>query len=437
MTRGLAATAFLLVLTFGVPAATGAATTQAADPAVAALVAQLDADDWQVRDAAVAKLVAKGDAVRPAMADAAAHAASPEVRSRAAGVIAKLNQIAAERPTRVTLHMANANPRAVFGELSKQAGLPLPLWPEQLWTPQFPGQVKTISVDADAKPFWDVMADVCGAAGVYPHTMGGNEADFTLMQGGAANLSGPRSAVDPQFTVVALSAGRMRQVGYTTNAFAGGSDNMQFCLFADPKVRVLSAAMTATLTEARDEHGRSIAVPPQPGAQQQMNPFAHGHVFEFNTTLALPAGGYTRASVLRGQIRVVVPTRVEHLVIEDVGHHVGASASAGGCAVRVQSCTVDEHNLSYQLALTTPAAKNMRQQQSQSLSAGLRLVDAAGHTVCAGVGCYESDGVLVCQNNYGTSDVIRQPLRLIWDAPAGVRDVDVPFAFHDLPLPTP
>ena len=414
-----------------------AAVPPATAPDVSALIVQLDADDWRARDAAAEQLVAIGEPVRPAMADAADHAASPEVRSRAAGVIAKLNQAAAERPTRVTLHMSNANPRDVFAELSKQAGVPMPVWPEQLWTPQFPGNVKAISVDADAKPFWDVMAQVCSMTGVYPHTMGGNEADFTLMQGGAANLSGPRSAVDPRFIVVAQSAERMRQVGYTANAFAGGSDNVQFCLFVDPKVRVLSAAMAAKLTDATDEHGRSIAGPPQPGAGQQMNPFAHGHVFDFNATLSLPAGGYTRAAVLQGRVRVVVPTRVEHLVIEDVGHHVGASASIGDCGMRVQSCTVGGHNLSYQLALSTPVTRSMRQQQYQGLAAGVQLVDAAGHILCTGGGCFEANNALMCQNNWGTSELIHQPVRLVWDAPAAIKTVDVKFEFHDLPLPQP
>ena len=78
-------------------------TAPAANAATAALIPQLDADDWRARDAAVAALVARGETVRPAVVDAAA-------------------------PTTVTVAMADADARDVLAAVSRQTGVSIRTW---------------------------------------------------------------------------------------------------------------------------------------------------------------------------------------------------------------------------------------------------------------------------------------------------------------------
>ena len=419
------------------PAATMPTTGPAVAADVAAMIAGLDADDFRDRDAAAAKLVARGDAVRPAVADAAAHADSPEVRARSAGVIATLDRLAAERPTAVTLHMADASPRDVIAALAKQGGMPLPVWPEQLWTPRFGGAIPRVTVDADGRPFWDVVADVCDKAGVCPRLMGPG-GDVVLMQGSAGSLRCPRSVTPGRFLVVATGVQRMRSLTFGPNQpQPQASDAIRFALFADPKVPVLSAEMAPTLTEAVDDRGRSLVPPTDAGWRRQPNPFAGGHMIDFSAPLTLPDGGYRQIARLKGTLRLVVPSRVERVEVADVSSNAPSTHRAGPYTVRVEYCQVNDRVLICRAAVVT--ANEAEAAAVEHAVSGIRFEDANGQTITSrggGPGMHRGDRVDVMANAVA-ADPIRLPVKLVWDAPVGPKEVEVAFEFHDLPLPQP
>ena len=430
MTRSVVATVVFLVLNARVAAAAGPATTRAADPDVAALVVQLDADDWQARDAAAAKLVAKGDAVRPVMADAAAHAASPEVRSRAAGVIAKLDQLAAERPTRVTLHYANANPRDAFAGLAKQAGVPIRIWPDYLWTGRF-GATPKVTIDFTDKPFWPAMDELCKQAGARPQRMGNGE-ELTIMEGsGQSPLAGRQSAAG-RFTIVAKSYQRQRSVDYADGQ-TNGNDSISFVALLDPKVRLASSSPSfVQLAAATDDKGNSM-VPDAGTSPEQING-GGGPMAEFQVEVRPAGAGATKVATLRGTLKAAVIVKSERMVIDDLGHAGPVTRVVGPYTVELKQAKVTDREVSYTLVVQTPGGG-----RGEMSHRDFRLEDAAGQPISGSGGTSSTgmNGQRTFESHLMTSEAIHGPVRLVWDVTTQTKVLTVPFEFHDLPLPPP
>ena len=242
----------LLVLACSVRPTTAVLPTTAPD--ASALIARLDADDWHARDAAAEQLVAIGESVRPAVVDAADHAASPEVRSRAAGVIERLNQVAAERPTLVSLRVTAGDPRDALTALAKQAEMPIRFWPDDGWASRRGPPVTPNLVE---RPFWPAVLEVCRQAQVGP--LGVDKQRVTTFGGRPTAtdlLAGPQVLAGPWLLVPKPVVPRgmpPQQAG----AQGPEGNPLPLWLFVDPKLRV-AGAPTVELTVAQDERGWSL-----------------------------------------------------------------------------------------------------------------------------------------------------------------------------------
>ena len=440
---------------------TGPATAPAADLAVTGLIKQLDADDWQARDAAVAALVARGDAVRPAVADAAAHADSPEVRSRAAGVIAQLDQLRADRPTTVSLHVANANPRDVFAELGRQAGVRFAYLPDMLFQPQF-GPAPKVTLDLTDRPFWSAVDEVCKQAGARATTFnqtGG--ADLTIMAGaGDPLLTGPVSD-QGRLVMVAQTYDRARQISYADGT-SSGSDTVTLLALIDPKLRLSEPSQPlATVTVATDDKGASLVTTPtavaaaaglvrrgrgRPVPMRMMNAAAFarsvgrgytgaGPMRQLTVDLKPPSAGATKVAVLKGTVALSVVGRSETMTVDDAAHAGHVVRTVGRFVVDVDKVAVTDHGVSYTLSVRstdgTPVPSPLPE---------VRLEDAAGHPIGGYTGSRssDSDGTrtrLTAELN--TTTPVTGPVRLLWTVATQTRTVTLPFEIHDLALPTP
>jgi hypothetical protein len=398
-------------------------------PDVAALIQQLDADDWQARDAAAEQLVAKGDAVRPAMADAAAHSASPEVRSRAAGVIAKLNQLAAERPTTITLHLTDANPREVFAAIARQAGISIRIWPDHLWTGQF-GVAPKVTMDLQDRPFWEALSEACRRSGSRPERMGFDE-DLTIMEGrGTDPLAGPRCDAG-RFTLVAQSFSRQRQINYADGQTNGG-DMLSMVALLDPKLRLAhGSGVLVQLDAATDDKGNSL-LPAQAATPQELMGSRGGPMLDLSVALGPVPATATRIASLRGQLSAAVVARSERMTIEDIARAGQVTRRVGSYTVELQKAEVGERNVSYTVLIRSTGMG------MPSLAArDLRLEDADGQPLRGGGGSSTSgfNGQLKCDMQVRTAEPIHGPVRLVWDVVTQTKTVKVPFEFHDLKLP--
>ena len=417
------------------PSTAPAATTQPLDAGTAARVTQLDSDDWHARQQAEDQLVAQGETVRDAMrAVMADRSRSEEIRSRAAAVIARLDQAAANAPTLITLKTDRGNPRDVLNELARQAHTTLTYMPENLWGPQFPVAPK-VTVDLHDEPFWSAVSQVCKQANARVQPNGAMNA-LMVMQGnfGGDMMDGPQS-VNGLFTVTAVSATLNRQVSFLPNArlaFNNARDEIRFALFADPKVHLIQADALAVLTQADDDKGHSMLAPTDARA------FFRGRLYGFGGTfsarLQYPSDGYTKLAKIKGSLHVTIADRTERLELADVSQSLNKPHPLGDWVVQVQQFQASESAGS--LRLHVQYGGNDPSPVLRSLQ-DIRLSDAAGATLVNGLGGnMVGNGSIDCQSNFQLPQPIVLPVKLTWDVVTQSKSESVPFSFTDLPMPT-
>src|SRR5690348_15403952 len=178
--------------------------------------------------------------------------------------------------TPITLKMESVHPRDVLEELSKQTGVTIQVWPEQLWNQNNGrnGPPTSVTIDVDQKPFWEAMEEVCTQTNLYPVNMGNNDA-LTLQWRGGGNASGPFGkkpvSASENGTVVATQIQR----SHTINFDADDPKPTRTCGiyiegFVDPRLRIASYSGQPTIEKAEDENGNSI-LPAQQEHNRSMN----------------------------------------------------------------------------------------------------------------------------------------------------------------------
>ena len=416
-------------------ASTTAPSTQPLDSAAAARVAQLDSDDWHTRQQAEDQLVAQGESVRSQMRGVMADASrSEETRSRAAAVIARLDQAAANSPTLITLNAVRENPREVLDELARQAHTTLTYMPDSLWGPQFPVAPK-VTLELHGEPFWSAISQVCKQANARVQPNGSMNA-LMVMSGnfGGDLMDGPQST-NGLFTVTAVSASLNRQVSFNPNArggFNNARDEIRFALFADPKVRLIEADSMAVLTQADDDKGRSMLPPPE------AQPFFRNRLFGFGGTfsarLQYPNDGYSKLTRLKGSLHVMMADRTERLELPDVSQSLNKPHSVVGWTVRIDRFETNDSGGALRMHVQFPDGNpNPLLRALQDV----RLTDASGMMLVNGVGgnLLNNGNAMDCQTSFNVGKPVVLPVKLTWDVVTQSKAVAVPFTFTDLPMP--
>jgi hypothetical protein len=419
---------------------TRSTTTASTLPAISAaehsMIDALNADDWRARQSAEDGLIGMGPGIRPAMI-ALRTSGTPEQRTRAEAILAKLDIAAANSPTLITLHFKEANPREVFAAIAKQADIEISIWPEDLWTKANAGQKSTITIDMDQQPFWNAIAEICRVSGGRVTRMGGPEdQNLTIQPGNVGEdwFSGPRS-VDGQFIVLPQQFARNRTVTFAPAVSTASSDIMQFRILVDPKANLLRSGPQMILSEAQDDKGNSLLTKNVVQFGDYPNP---GLWFDLPAAVAYADDGATKLKSLEGHLFVTIAKRMEHLDLPDVKAAVGQAKSIGKWTLTVQACQIGSRDGSITVSITAPE-RNFPADEVYSLMRRIKLVDASGRTINFGAGFGGSgDGLNYPGNqSFTTNEPIQPPVHLKWNVPVAVEEKRILFHFTDLPLPTP
>ena len=506
------------------PATRAAATQLATPPEVAALLKNLAADTWATRERAQRDLVALGPTVRPFVEQLAATASDAEARTRAAAVLRALEREAKFGETRVTLHYKNAEPKAVMDDLSRQAGgeafsyQPPPDPWKQLQQNVAEKDRMKVTADADRQPFWPTVLRVAAAAGVQPAAGGyGNRAGPTFQWSGQINPgagggNNANNANAPEFVpptptcftgpfmvqAVAANYQLYRNVNFANNAGNGGNESLslQLQVYAEPKLRVLTAAQIPTVSEAVDGTGKSLLPAGQNqgvyfqqvngwgwSANVQLDPagFGAAEVGAANANAGANAGGANANAgganppaggrvlkTLKGTLQITVATGTRTLSVPNLLGAVGQSFALGGYQVAVvkaerkdgptptpqrarrgpnnpNNAAPPEGPANYLISLritgTGPDGTAAAQDpQLRQLGQSIEVRDADGSPLNqAGYNLDTTDQELQLDLTFrtgpGNGYDAGPPATLVWDIPTGSEPMDVPFEFHDLPLP--
>ena len=441
-------------------APTTSATTRPTPPDVAALIRQLDADDWHDRDAAAGRLFAVGEPARQAVADAAARSDSPEVRSRAAGVIARLDQADVNRPTLVTVHGDAGSPLAIFDAIASAGHVQFNYWPPRLQGGR-PVPGRGVPVDLVNRPFWEAFDLACAATGcgIDPNLSRHNGSGPTIRADAGRRLLLPGTVVAGPLTIAPREAdGRFaafdrRRAGAGVVDGDGGGVTLGLLVLVDPKLSTLpDAPPTITITEAVDDQKQSLAAkpnaPPAGGparaamamARRQQRAAAMARdglnnalMHDVSVELAAPAAAAQRVARLRGTVTVRVIDRSDTVAFDRAEQANHEQRTIGPYRVTLKHCDIDEDGVSY--TVTVRAADGGEMPPAVPT---FRLEDADGRPIDDGNGGggSMSDGRRVTlERRAQPRGPVRTPARLVCTAVTATRDVTVPFEMRDLPLP--
>ena len=431
------------------------------------LLKQLASDEWPVRMAAQNRLAALGELAEARLKRAASESDDAEVRARSE---AALHQIAENRmsgPTLITMNVFNVNPQIAFGEIARQVGTEFKPQNPSLWTPQMP----PVTLDVRREPLWEVIRRVreqCGLD-VEPGPTG-----WTVVQVPPGQDKAP-TFTSGAFRVRATRIARSYAVDLTTGGLAQNEFVVQLLLQAEPKLKISGAAPAAKLEAAEDENKLSLLPGAGPGAAAGVAPAVGPGVPPAVAAMAMqnaalvrarpdmgmrqdafawplaarleypPQGAGKRIARLKGSAACSVIVRTETIEVPDLLNAANVTQEAGGTSLTVRSCRKVGEQYEVLLTVSGDAVAAgpqvfMQRGPRASNQGMIRLVEGTGRELV------QQGMPRISSMNNGRMDLtikfaaqaplmVASPLKLMWQVPAEVREVDVPFEFIDLPLP--
>ncbi len=137
----------------------------------------------------------------------------------------------------ITLHLKNASPGQVLGEICRQANAQIRLNPPNLWsTHEWPAA----DIDIEDQPFWTAMKTLCKTWNLSPQN---NGMDREMVIGeGACTMFGKWSSVSGPFLVSAtyIHTNNSRDLNQPANVTR--NCNVQIMVCPEPKMRVLQGS---------------------------------------------------------------------------------------------------------------------------------------------------------------------------------------------------
>ena len=446
--------AVLIAVAASAVAAGPPATTSVADGGTTALVRQLGADDEADRSAAQRQLVDLGVSANDALRRAAETDADPEVRSRAASALAEIADREASGPTLITLHVHGAAAADVLATLGERAHADIA---HSFFDPA--GAPPVVTIDADRRPFWDVMADVCGQTGLCPLADDPDRRTVRLVNADRNWITAAPHAVVGPFWVGVTSVYRMSSVDLAGPAVADDHFLARLMVLAEPKLVVTQVSPLA-VREATDNAGHSLAPPGRAGGGAARPAASRLPARTVEARLVYPADHPgTRIATLAGDLTVTLAQGARRFEADDVLGRPTVTRPVPGVHVRVAAAKLSPDDL-YQVTVECVREGLADAPWSAMVNrvADVSVEDAAGHalsplgwTTDAGNGrsTFKATGLFSGGNPPG-DPMLNQalaaagaklppaagpPRRVVWAVADRFKVVTVPVAFHDLPMP--
>ena len=317
------------LLAAGVFATAGTAQPPAASPSgeFAALVAQLAADDFQVRERAGAALLKAGESAIPDLKAALAKAGEPEATRRLAVLVERLESARLGEPRRVTLKVERKAAKEVFAELARQTGYKFTFNANGNGNGNSAIDKALVTFDWRGTPFLQALDGLCDALQVNSNvTDPGGEVN--VFEGDQVN---PHVAYAGPFRLVVtnVNSNRNVQVGGLSrrNPLARQPDyvNLNFMVHGEPKA-CLCAIGQPTALRATDELKNSLALgvapqsddtPPDASAEVPVPTF-RSHTGSASLTLARVArqAEFVKDCRVKMSVAVLAETRPEIVVLD-------------------------------------------------------------------------------------------------------------------------
>lgn len=270
------------------------------DPAIAALVADLGSDDYQIREEAGKKLAKMGEKALPDLRRALDTSENLEVSRRLTVLVRKLDYDRLVNPKRVTLKVKDKSAKEIMDVIAKQTGYKIEY---------NGGGDQKYSFDFENVAFWPAMDQVATAAGLSVNP-GYDDDSIHLYQ---QNSQSPWVSYSGPFRLVANNISTSKNIqlsNLSPNGFGNRGQeyiNFSFQIFSEPKNPILGV-MPVELISSEDETGASL-VPPKDANNRVSHYYNQGyrsHNASGYLNLVRGAKDATTIKQMKGRVGIVL-----------------------------------------------------------------------------------------------------------------------------------
>ncbi len=399
----------------------------AVEPSAEKLIRDLTAADWAQRQQAEDALVLIGMPAVSAINAALAGSTDFEQRDRLQSALARIGREQLLTATRVTIKRRFDRPADAFEALAKAVGVAV----------EFDGpaaeararEQADIDLDLNDRPWLESLTETIARSNV----------NARLDDGRILLLSAPPQAIRRPTHIagaVSVSADNARRRLATDLATGNTTASLLVRLAAmcEPKVKFKHTSARLVVHKMLDQDGGSILGDAQRAVQlQRESAGRYLCTLSFNAAHNPPSA----ISLIEGEIVGEVVTRITEARIDDLAALPQTLETPAG-PVEVVSLT--RSGRSWSLVIQFNRDTNLQQTLSNDLSAdsrdGLRILDQNGQAMQAHLsGQNMNQASIDATLTITTSRAESQPASLVWGLASQTRDVRIPFALRDLPLP--
>jgi hypothetical protein len=342
------------------------------------------------------------------------------------------------QPALVTLHLDSMPPADAVAEFTKKTGVAVQFWPQNMFEQNYGpnGPPSSISVSVDNQPLWVALDAICAESHLQPTIIGQGENITLQFTGGKyVPLSKRPASVNANSTIVIESIQRTNSVSFQSDPpQENHSCGISLSAYIDPRIHPLSQH-GATVDTAVDESGKSIAVQQN---QQGINygPAVMWKIDNIFVPLDYDPQQSHKLADFKGSIQVNVVSASEKLEIADLQNAQDTQQAVAGMSVAVHDIKAEGNNISVKITLRQDDMdKQTWSQIPQTIFHDVKFLTADGKTLSTGGGGGGGGNKLeYTMNSNGPSDGDK-PVKMVFEMPTKIDQIDLPFEFHDLTLP--
>jgi hypothetical protein len=398
------------------------ATMPALSPQELELLHHLESGTWHQRKAAENDLINRGAWEVPAVNEMLATTKSPDARARLQALLRRLIHDRALGPSLITMRFKDASPKAVYGELFRQAWAPLLTSPDNLLDdPSLP----RITVDVEHKPFWLVMRQLEHATGFGL----ASEADGYRLHRASRIARGPVAISGPFLVVL---AGVRPDLTDPQQCWA------DLTVYAEPKVHLLAIDQNMQITQATDNHGNALQAAPQ---STTITPDLEYGPQQISVCLSVPNNRAANLVRLKGSTTASIAVESERLDIADLANAKPRPIQSGGATLNFLRSKKSGSVYQICFACEQDPLDQFQKINVEQPGWQVRVFDATGQlmpraeTVVTNDGATSQMTLIYGPKLFGKP--IPPPQRLIWNVPSEIQVVDLTVDFGDIDLPLP
>jgi hypothetical protein len=399
--------------------------TEIPSPEVDSLISQLADPHWQVRNRAADRLAQLGSPVERQLERARDAARTVDLRTRLELVLSRIDEGRRAGTSYVSLHLKAASVHDALAALEREARVKFDAGSGEL------GDGGSITLDADHRPFWLVLRDLCAQAKVEVGSI--DSSGRIVLRGGDEEWGRRPCAIKGPYMLLARRIELTRTLDLANPKAVTNAYSLVLLAYAEPKLRPIYWSVRG-IDQCVTDTGRMMDLPNDAFEPGDLNADS-----ETRLQFTGPAEVGHRLAKLRLSARFVLSERSDPVEIGGILKVKNDSQTVGGWRVLIKGVAKGDDDR-YAAAVSVYRDNHTPEEWSERMGlldrAQPRLIDASGKPMeSGGMSLNEGPDEWNWTDEFTPGTPEAKPAKLVWDFPLETRHVDVSFEFKDLPLP--